>query len=521
MKAINKLIEKAKDCNLAILAVLLLVLSCVQGYANSEISELFSTVEGSTDKNKFFLSIIAVTMTYTICHIMAKCVGRVMSNAIMLKSYSKLLNKIFGSKVSSTVGIGTGAINNATNTIANANISIASSAVMIVPNIVPFIFLTINEYRGGGMLTIAVNVAYLIGFVSLCLLMMHLKSNKSAAIANAQISNTVIDSISNIRTLKYFHKEAWASKRYDKNANANFVKMTNIVRRILSAFIWSSGLITTLLNSYLCWGNKSIVLYIALMDCALINIGANTADIIDSLADIKAQKAVIGSLEKEETFSYKKSISDYDFRIANVEFKYPDSDTVFSIDKLEIKKGGRYSITGKSGTGKSTFIKVLSGIVGPTKGHVDSYDILYMAAESELFNDTLYNNITLGNEADKKFVLKILKDLDLEFTLEDLDKPLGEKGEGLSTGQKQRINLARVILHLYQNKEAFIALDEVTSALDEETSIKCINSLCKACKKTGATVLYVSNKSDYKATDLITDHITARKEGNVVTYTQD
>ena len=65
-----------------------------------------------------------------------------------------------------------------------------------------------------------------------------------------------------------------------------------------------------------------------------------------------------------------------------------------------------------------------------------------------------------------------------------------------------------------------VALDEVTSALDEVTSINCINYLTEEFERLGTTLLYVSNKSDYKETNLITDNIYVMRNGNVVTYVQ-
>ena len=61
-------------------------------------------------------------------------------------------------------------------------------------------------------------------------------------------------------------------------------------------------------------------------------------------------------------------------------------------------------------------------------------------------------------------------------------------------------------------------MDEVTSALDEATSVTCINYLTEEFERLGTTLLYVSNKSDYKETNLITDNIYVLREGNTVTY---
>ena len=73
-------------------------------------------------------------------------------------------------------------------------------------------------------------------------------------------------------------------------------------------------------------------------------------------------------------------------------------------------------------------------------------------------------------------------------------------------------------MYARRHPDALIALDEVTSALDEVTSINCINYLASEFKRLGNTLLYVSNKSDYKNSDLITDNIYVIRNGNTVTY---
>lgn len=144
-----------------------------------------------------------------------------------------------------------------------------------------------------------------------------------------------------------------------------------------------------------------------------------------------------------------------------------------------------------------------------------------MFAESEMFNDTIMENISLGDTSvtvseveDILGHLEVVVDLDIEYD------PVSEKGESLSTGQRQRINLARVIVYARRHPEVLVALDEVTSALDEVTSINCINYLSKEFERLGTTLLYVSNKSDYKNTNLITDSIYVERHGDIVTYVQ-
>lgn len=154
-------------------------------------------------------------------------------------------------------------------------------------------------------------------------------------------------------------------------------------------------------------------------------------------------------------------------------------------------------------------------------GQIDSIDTIYMFAESEMFNDTVMENISLGDTSVTVSEVKnILANLEVVLDLDIEHDSVGEKGEALSTGQRQRINLARVIVYARRHPGVLVALDEVTSALDEVTSVKCINYIAEEFERLGTTLLYVSNKSDYKDTNLITDNIYVERNGDVVTYVQ-
>ncbi|MDD4297165.1 MAG: ABC transporter ATP-binding protein [Ruminiclostridium sp.] len=167
----------------------------------------------------------------------------------------------------------------------------------------------------------------------------------------------------------------------------------------------------------------------------------------------------------------------------NVCFTYPNTDSeVLHNYSVRIEKGERIAIVGKSGCGKTTLLKLVTGMVKPTEGNVtfsgvDLNDIEisamhkrigFVMQENMLFNTTIRENLLYGkNNAEevemreacqKAYILEFIDSLP-----NGLDTVIGEKGIKLSGGQRQRIVLARLFL---RDVDVFI-FDEATSALDQ------------------------------------------------------
>ena len=150
-------------------------------------------------------------------------------------------------------------------------------------------------------------------------------------------------------------------------------------------------------------------------------------------------------------------------------------------------------IIGKSGTGKTTLVNILIGLLSPTRGKilVDEVDIsknikgwqknLFLVQQDNfIFDDTIKKNITLGLN-DEDINLERYNECIQDAALKDFIKNLpnkdntitGEDGIKISGGQKQRLSIARA---LYHNPEVLV-LDEATSSLDLETEKEILSSL--------------------------------------------
>jgi ABC-type bacteriocin/lantibiotic exporter with double-glycine peptidase domain len=176
-----------------------------------------------------------------------------------------------------------------------------------------------------------------------------------------------------------------------------------------------------------------------------------------------------------------------------VEFIYPkNSYPVLKNIDLKINKGDKVGVIGETGSGKTTLINLISGLLSPTKGEIlinsSSFfnskkfkiNIGYVSQFVYLSDDNIMKNIALSKEISEKninFIKSLLKILNLNnFNNKiDINKSLGERGLKMSGGQIQRIGIARA---LYR-KPSLLILDEATNALDDKTEDKILNYLFK------------------------------------------
>ena len=208
--------------------------------------------------------------------------------------------------------------------------------------------------------------------------------------------------------------------------------------------------------------------------------------------------------DENRTLDFKKFKKNITFN--NVEFSFGE---VKILDKISftINKGESVALVGSSGSGKTTIANLLNGFFGPTSGNILIDDIsisnitkesLYrnisiVTQESILFNDTILNNIRIGNlKASKEDIIEASKEANAhEFIQEQLnsyDTTIGDYGNNLSGGQKQRLTIARAML----KSPSILILDEATSSLDSESEKKIQNAIDKLMH--GKTSLIIAHK---------------------------
>jgi HlyD family secretion protein len=160
-------------------------------------------------------------------------------------------------------------------------------------------------------------------------------------------------------------------------------------------------------------------------------------------------------------------------------------DPTIKLLNLEIKTGSTIAIVGASGSGKSTVLDLILGILEPQNGEVEISgqhprtaisrwpgSIGYVPQQVAVFNKSMLENIAIGverSEINSKQIEKCLSMADLEAMVlgldQGLDTILQESGNNISGGQKQRIGIARALY----NDPKILILDESTSSLDVQT----------------------------------------------------
>ena len=238
----------------------------------------------------------------------------------------------------------------------------------------------------------------------------------------------------------------------------------------------------------------------------LFKFNAPVIDVIYSELNLKSDNYILSN-DNEIFFNSK-------IRLKNLSFKYPTTNS-FALNNLnfEIQKRDKISITGETGSGKTTLINLLTGLIQPTSGNVvideDSLNknnvrswmkkISYVPQNIYLSDESILENITFGEnkKIDTKKIDRILKIVDLYDFVNSLpDKyntNVGEKGAKISGGQSQRLGLARA---LYRDFDLII-LDEATNSLDSETENKILDKFYDYCKE--KTVISIThNKENIK-----------------------
>ena len=223
--------------------------------------------------------------------------------------------------------------------------------------------------------------------------------------------------------------------------------------------------------------------------------------IFDAINESETKKNI--TIEKAKSNTSKLNFKNI-IHIKDLNFSYNEDVPILKKLNLDIKPFDRIGIVGKTGSGKSTFVDLFSGLIEPDSGDIFLGDesiylnkkewqknISYVSQNPFFFEDTILNNIVLDKlDYDIESVNNIIERVELTSFINSLEKGLdtkiGERGNQISGGQKQRISIARALIR----NPSLLILDESTSALDKATQQKVVE---KILNKQKITTIFISH----------------------------
>lgn len=353
----------------------------------------------------------------------------------------------------------------------------------------------------------------------------------------ARMNTYFLDSIRGIKEVLQFHQEekrlahidAQTSemeeliqelKRYE-GISASVTELSilffSLLQVLVGGWLFSEGMITfseLLLSVFAAMSSYGPVVALSNLANNLLITFASGERVVDLLDETPQTQDIVDG----------QGMKSGDIVADDVSFRYDDEWILKNMD-LKLEKNKIHAIVGRSGSGKSTFLKLIMRFWDVSSGEVRFADIpvdrintdslrkaqSYMTQESFLFQDSIAANIAISKpEATRKEIESAAKKAALHEFISSLpkgyDTPVAELGDSLSGGEKQRIGLARAFLH----DAPILLLDEPTSNLDSLNESLILKSLRKFSE--GKTVVMVSHRN---STTAIAEHVVSMEQGRV------
>ena len=338
----------------------------------------------------------------------------------------------------------------------------------------------------------------------------------------SKVSSFSQEIFSGIRVIKAYSLEEQhqnnmvALAKESKSKSLNLAKVQSLFGPLMLALIGISNLVVIYFGGlmYIDGTIKSIgtiaefILYVNMLTWPVASLGWVSSMVQEAEA---SQKRLNEFLKIEPEITNKnpnKSIVNGSISFENVSYTYEDTNIKALQDiSFTVKKGETLAILGKTGSGKSTILALISRLYDVTDGKItiDNQEIsslnLYdlrnsigiVPQDAFLFSDSIKNNIKFGKEdATHEEVTDAAKSAVVHDNImgfsKQYDTVLGERGITLSGGQKQRVSIARAII----KNPPILLFDDCLSAVDTETEETILNNLNEICKD--KTTIIVSHR---------------------------
>ncbi len=370
------------------------------------------------------------------------------------------------------------------------------------------LFLITISYVAGQLVLIPIAAVFLILIYGFLVHFPLKKVVESTYRANSQKSATLIESLSSVETIKAFNAEGMMQRRWEQAGG--YIAKQGVKARTLSnsinytsAFIQQMSMVATIIfGVYLIAENEltmgALIATVMLSSRAIqpmaqvANLMANyqqTKTALSSLNDIMAMP-----VERDESKSYiHRATFKGGIEFKDVSFSYPgQEEKALTSISLKINPGEKIAFIGRIGSGKTTLEKLIMGLYSPTEGSVklDDLDlnqidpanlrrnIGYVPQDINLFHGTVRDNIALkapyipGVE-----IIRVAEIAGVDRFVNNhpagFDMKVGERGEGLSGGQRQSVAIARALVM----SPPILLMDEPSNSMDNATEAELLAKL--------------------------------------------
>ncbi len=383
----------------------------------------------------------------------------------------------------------------------------------IVSIIVPFFIMLSLDYT---LALIIMSPVVLFALVSNIFGKKMEKIQKTFLETNASIYSFLKENLSIIPLVKVFNLEKWSQNRFNSHMDdyygisLNYTKTSSLNSSLSSLILGVPIVLLITFGGYMVLGGSislgtftAFLAYTSIFFSPISQLSGIWTSYKSSLPAFDRLKEIL-DMEPENGVKNEITVENGDITFENVWFSY-DNRCILNGFNATFKKGLNY-IVGDNGMGKSTILKLICSLYPVEKGSikVDGQDIVKIKRDSlirnismifsdpYLFDGTIYENLRIGNlDATDDEIIRVAKLVKIHEFIESTPKKyetqVGEDGIMLSSGEKQKIALARAVL----KNSPIILLDEVTKSVDQD-SRKAINNVINDLK-TDKTVIIVTH----------------------------
>jgi len=484
MKKINNLIAAIP---MSMTVGILIILGFISGSMTAKINLLESEIVKGFTKNLLMTMAIVALVIVTI-DLFLKVMNKSLRNRLINKVYLDKLDLVSNSKMSDINKITSGKIFGLTQEIASLKAGLYGDIIWMACAIPPFMTLMYKETLYDVRMVL-ISLSSLVVTTTMVLISDKLFGwSTEGQKKKSHLSGVTADNFGNIRTIKSLKQTMFGRKRLVVAQQDLLPYAVNIPHITYFRIMDILCMLPLFLNIIIARNDIEMMAFIIISDYTMMQIRGFVSDICEIIVEIKGCENNLKDLDGSDTVVPPTLVDT--LVLDNVIFDYGNEDEKFVIEHIEFPYKSRTLIHGSSGSGKSSLANLISGGIKPTTGNVPSYNCYYIWQETESLADTLWNNIVFDNEHNipENEIIELFKELNMFEWFCKLDKGfdtfIGEKGCRLSSGQKQRLNIIRLVLTMRYRPDYLFIIDEITSNLDDHTRELAIKLIDRECKST-------------------------------------